>query len=116
MKDWRKRYLLRFYIRRLQVRMGLEQTIIHYQAVRSLGPRRNRPPYNQAECYVHEDGSVFLRFALSRLTSEEMIRRAVIHEFLHIFHSEEYSEELHQFIRRLERPLDRMLRRGEWVF
>lgn len=116
MKDYRKRYLLRFYIRRLQVRLGLERRVIRWRAVKEIGPRRKKPPYNQAECFVHEDGSILFIFSLALLNTEEIIRRAVLHEFLHIYHDDEYSEELHQFIRRLERPLDRLLRRVEWVF
>lgn len=117
MKDWRKKYLFRAWLRRWQYLLGFEKWMIRIRYVYDIPPDfKGEKAYGDAETFSNfEDKTAKIVFNLKRHKTEEKIRRTCIHELLHLVADEE-TKEVHQWIRRLERRLDRVPRRIGGVF
>lgn len=119
MKDWRKKHLIRLWLRRWQFLLGLEAWEIKLRYPQVLPPNKpgEEPSKGDAITNVSDFAKkrATIRFALSHMTTTDKIRRTCIHELCHLIADEE-TKEVHQWIRRLERHLDKIPRRIGGVF
>lgn len=94
-----RREIIKAELERWVFLLGLEGWTIRWQAVKTLGPWRPRPPYNDAVIWVNRPNrSAFVRISLAHATSRRKIQRTVTHELQHIF-EDTVENNTHQMIR-----------------
>lgn len=103
-----KRREIRRYLRLWIYLLGLEAWQVRWRSGHVQGSGGAHAPYGDAECFPDFDRKrARIVFNPRRMTTEEKIERAVIHELLHLWAREE-TEEVHQMIRRAERYIRRI--------